>query len=183
MTKHQKSILVLAIITAFVAMGFFLPKLIGAGKPEPNGPPNPRFTDKGNGTVTDNLTGLIWLKNANCFGTKNWDQAMDKAAALHTGECGLTDGSSEGDWRLPTKEEWEAFVDMNYFYPALSNAAGTGKWSEGDAFNNVQSGYYWSSTAYGTYTDHAWFLNIAYGYVYDPSKSDSFYVWPVRGGN
>lgn len=29
--------------------------------------PNPRFTDNANGTVTDNLTGLIWLKNANCF--------------------------------------------------------------------------------------------------------------------
>ena len=31
--------------------------------------PNPRFTDNSDGTVTDNLTGLIWLKNANCFGT------------------------------------------------------------------------------------------------------------------
>ena len=28
--------------------------------------PSPRFTDNSNGTVTDNLTGLIWLKNANC---------------------------------------------------------------------------------------------------------------------
>ena len=27
--------------------------------------PNPRFTDNEDGTVTDNLTGLIWLKNAN----------------------------------------------------------------------------------------------------------------------
>ena len=27
--------------------------------------PTPRFTDNGNGTVTDNLTHLIWLKNAN----------------------------------------------------------------------------------------------------------------------
>ena len=27
--------------------------------------PNPRFTDNGDGTVTDNLTGLIWLKDAN----------------------------------------------------------------------------------------------------------------------
>jgi len=26
--------------------------------------PVPRFTDNSNGTVTDNLTGLIWLKNA-----------------------------------------------------------------------------------------------------------------------
>jgi len=33
--------------------------------------PNPRFTDNEDGTVTDNLTGLIWLKNANCFGAKN----------------------------------------------------------------------------------------------------------------
>ena len=28
--------------------------------------PVPRFTDNADGTVTDNLTGLIWLKNANC---------------------------------------------------------------------------------------------------------------------
>lgn len=28
--------------------------------------PNPRFTDNRNGTITDNLTGLIWLQNANC---------------------------------------------------------------------------------------------------------------------
>ena len=26
-----------------------------------------RFTDNGNDTVTDNTTGLIWLKDANCF--------------------------------------------------------------------------------------------------------------------
>ena len=25
--------------------------------------PNPRFTDNSNGTVTDNLTGLVWLQN------------------------------------------------------------------------------------------------------------------------
>ncbi len=30
--------------------------------------PNPRFTDNGDGTVTDNLTGLTWLKNASCLG-------------------------------------------------------------------------------------------------------------------
>ena len=34
--------------------------------------PNPRFTDNADGTITDNLTRLIWLKDANCFGTSNW---------------------------------------------------------------------------------------------------------------
>ena len=30
--------------------------------------PTPRFTDNGDGTITDNLTALMWLKNANCAG-------------------------------------------------------------------------------------------------------------------
>jgi hypothetical protein len=33
--------------------------------------PIPRFTDHSNGTVTDNLTGLIWLKDANCFDVRS----------------------------------------------------------------------------------------------------------------
>ena len=55
-----------------------------------------RFTDNGDGTVTDNLTALIWLKNANCFGAKNWATALSDANALASGSCGLSDGSIAG---------------------------------------------------------------------------------------
>ena len=41
--------------------------------------PNPRFTDNGNGTVTDNLTGLIWLKNANCAVRQKLGNALTAA--------------------------------------------------------------------------------------------------------
>src|SRR4051794_35859814 len=41
--------------------------------------PIPRFTNCGDGTVRDNLTGLIWLKNANCFGALQWAQALTAA--------------------------------------------------------------------------------------------------------
>jgi hypothetical protein len=170
-------------IMVFIATALLLPGVIGADKKKSSGPLNLRFTDNGNGTVTDNRTGLMWLKNANCFGTENWNDAMDKAAALHTGDCDLTDGSSEGDWRLPTKEEWKAFFDRNYYNPALSNAAGTGKWSEGDAFNNVQAVLYWSSTTDEANTDHAWRLYMYNCYPYSGPKTNSMYVWPVRGGN
>ncbi|OAD19121.1 hypothetical protein THIOM_005259, partial [Candidatus Thiomargarita nelsonii] len=34
-----------------------------------------RYIDNGDGTVTDNSSGLIWLKNANCFGVETWDKA------------------------------------------------------------------------------------------------------------
>ncbi len=33
--------------------------------------PDPSFTDRGDGTVKDNLTGLIWLKDANCLANKH----------------------------------------------------------------------------------------------------------------
>jgi hypothetical protein len=44
--------------------------------------PTPRFTDNSNGMITDNLTGLIWLKNANCpnanaAGTSKWNGSDD----------------------------------------------------------------------------------------------------------
>jgi hypothetical protein len=41
MTKQQKSILVLAIITVFVSAAFSFPKLISAGELEPSAPPGP----------------------------------------------------------------------------------------------------------------------------------------------
>src|SRR5262249_27768511 len=67
--------------------------------------PTPRFTDDANGTVRDNLTGLIWLRNANCFGPKAWADALFAAGTLASGSCDLTDGSVQGDWRLPNVKE------------------------------------------------------------------------------
>jgi hypothetical protein len=58
--------------------------------------PKPRFKDNGNGTVTDKLTKLIWLKNANAFGLQTWEQALADANALASGSSGLTDRSKAG---------------------------------------------------------------------------------------
>jgi hypothetical protein len=117
-----------------------------------------------NGTVTDG--GLVWLQNANCFGAQKWDQAMSSARSLKSGSCGLSDGSTAGQWRLPTKDE---LVKRSY------NQQG---------FNKVQS-VYWSSTPYpyvrtpsGCVVD----MGRGGGYVYRGFESDSDYVWPVRGG-
>jgi hypothetical protein len=101
--------------------------------------PTPRFSDKGDGTVKDNLTNLIWLKNANCFGFVAWAQALTDANTLRSGSCGLTDGSVAGDWRLPNVKGLQSLIHFGFFKPALSNAAGTAKWTEGDAFSRVES--------------------------------------------
>jgi hypothetical protein len=140
-----------------------------------------RFTDNGDGTVSDNLTGLIWLKNANCFGTRTWAEALSDANGLASGSCGLTDGSSAGDWRLPNVNELHSLVDLRWSNPALPNTAGTGQWTNGNPFTGVQS-YYWSSTTYANVTDVAWLVGLDAGSVPLDYKTGAYYVWPVRGG-
>ena len=135
--------------------------------------PDPRFTDNSNGTVTDNLTGLVWLKNANAFGTRTWANALADCAALKDGDHGLTDGSTAGDWRLPNVRELHSLIDYGRFNPSLPS---------GHPFAGVQSGSYWSSSTFADSTDVAWVVYLDFGYVYFGSKSATYYVWPVRGG-
>jgi hypothetical protein len=134
-----------------------------------------RFTDDGNGTVTDNLTGLIWLKNANCFSTQTWTTALTTANTLASGACGLTDGSTAGQWRLPNITELESLVDVERSNPALPT---------GHLFTSVQSNYnyYWSGSTYAYYSAHAWVISMDDGDVFDYSKTGNNYVWPVRAG-
>ena len=167
--------------------------------------PKPRFTDHGDGTVTDNLTGLIWLQDANCpeAGLSSWADALAWSSALFDGcttcsgaegDCGLSDGSIAGDWRLPNRFELESLMDLAFWDPALSNAAGTRQWVEGDAFSGVQSfsddssatSYYWSSTTVAMETTQAWFVNPFRGDPWIAWKANEgraqMRVWPVRGG-
>ncbi len=141
-----------------------------------------RFTDNGDGTVTDALTDLIWLKNANCYSYQNWSSAMSSAAGLNSGECELTDGSAEGDWHLPTKEELQG-IGTDPPATGYSGSPGVTWTTPGLPFVSVQSLNYWSSTEYDTYG--AWGVFMSSGYTSSSnSKDDSFiYVWPVRNDN
>ena len=134
----------------------------------------PRFTDNGDGTVTDNLTGLIWLKDANCFGQVTWDNALSDSNGLASGSCGLSDGSNSGDWRLPNYKELFSLVDASNYAPALPT---------GHPFVNVQSSNYLSSTTTVDDTSRAWSVYMLTGYVHHYRQKDHYtYFWPVRGG-
>jgi Protein of unknown function (DUF1566) len=148
--------------------------------------PTPRFTDRGDGTVRDNLTGLIWLKNANCFGARLWAQALTAANTLASGRCGLSDRSVPGDWRLPTIRELHSLLDFDFANPALSNAAGTGHWMEGDAFSGLDADdeFVWSSTTHTFSPNNAWIVRWSDGFTFGQnSKGSGAIVWPVRGGD
>ena len=49
-------------------------------------------------------------------------------------------------------------------------------------FSGVQSSNYWSSTSNADNTSNAWNLNLNNGNVNNTDKTNTNYVWPVRGG-
>jgi hypothetical protein len=137
--------------------------------------PDPRFTDNGDGTVTDNLTGLVWLKNANCYGHNTWAESLVSCNNLADGQCGLSDGSSIGDWHLPNIREFHSLVDFGGPSSPLPS---------GHPFTGVQVYYYWSSTTRADWTHGAWLQSMANGRLKLTDKLNlGYYVWPVRAGN
>jgi hypothetical protein len=154
-----------------------------------------RYTDCGNGTVRDNNTGLFWLKDASCgglagtdtFGRGNWATAEAAAAALASGTCGLTDGSSAGDWRQPTASEFCSAWSGAILNPCplgaasdslIDSSAGPPTIAAGHPFLGVQSSFYWSATELNALT--AWIARLSDGLVSIGSKDGLNYVWPVR---
>ncbi len=105
----------------------------------------PSFTDNGNSTITDNVTGLMWQKTDN--GESTWENAVSNATTITTG--GYT------DWRLPTPLEAMSILNHN-LNPALNSSY----------FLNNSSGspgYWWTSDIFGTSTTHVWCTNLGGG--------------------
>jgi len=139
----------------------------------------PRFTigtgvDETN-CVTDNMTGLIWARNANLpGGLMTWTNAVAFCE-------GLTYGG-HSDWRLPNVKELHSLIDFGRFTPALCNAAGTGKWTANDPFIDVRSESYNSGTTDLLSPTYLWTVSLDTGSLYHVLKTSQLWVWPVRGG-
>jgi len=175
-------------------------KKTGSIKPSPPCFDNTnRYVNCGNGTVTDTVTGLIWLQQADCLGvSETWKAANEAATLLKDGDCNgtLTDNSSPGDWRLPTQTEWSATIAQavklgctfggSGTAPSLTNDAGTGCYTSQSSFTGnapgVAPGVYWSSTAYETIPSAAVYANLGDGNLGVIAKQLPIRVWPVRGG-
>ena len=124
------------------------------------------YSDNGNGTVTDNSSGLMWQQTT-AADTMIWEDALSYCENLNLG--GYT------DWRLPTVKELNSLVDSSIPSPGPTiNTA---------LFPDTQSSGYWTSTTSFTNTGSAWIVFFDYGNGYgDVNKSVSFYVRAVRAG-
>jgi len=122
-----------------------------------------RYTDNGDSTVTDNVTGLMWQQGQS-DGMLSWEESLSYCENLNL--------ANYDDWRLPTARELSSLTDWSRIKPAINIAY----------FPLTHSDCYWASTTYMHNTSTAWVSFFgsggnAYGY-----KSDEVnYVRAVRG--
>ena len=137
--------------------------------------PAPRFVDNRAGTITDTLTGLIWLQDAECFGQLTWQEALDAVAAFALGSQACTNYPLQVNpgWRLANVKELLSLIDFGQQDPALP---------EGHPFIDVQPLQYWSSSTWVPTPELAWIVHLPVGFAGPTPKDDTRLVWPVRGG-
>lgn len=133
----------------------------------------PRFVEHGDGTVTDTLTGLMWLQDGSCLQTRDWQAAIDTLHAL-TGGPGDTICPSllkhYPDWSLPNAIELRSLVDYESDYPALS---------PGHPFRSLGSGY-WTATTVAATPEQAFIVDFDTGAMPAAPKTGKHHVLAVR---
>jgi hypothetical protein len=135
---------------------------------EDKGSPNAAsYTDNGDGTVTDNVTGLVWQQTAPSA-TYMWGSASTSGTAQNY--CATTTLAGYADWRLPSIVELGSLVDSGDKSPAFNTTY----------FLDATSGYFWSSTPLVGSSTNAWEVYFIDGSMNNMAVSSANHVRCVR---
>ncbi len=163
-----------------------------------------RYVDNVDGTITDNLTGLVWEKKSDngdvhdVNNTYSWSTGSpwngDGTAftgLLAVGATSLNEVGFAGanDWRLPTLGELQTILLPDPYpcatLPCVDSAFDSGC-TGGCSVTTcscTQSNYYWSSTTYQGAPMYAWIVSPNAGSVGTSDTTDNIiYARAVRGG-
>jgi hypothetical protein len=133
--------------------------------------PEPRFTDNGDGTVTDNLTGLMWTKDINQIpGT-----GLSLSDAI--GACNELVLANYDDWRMPKVREFFSLVAFTTAFlpaghPFLNESNADNFWTSTPPLKPQGEAFLW-----GFGKD----VNGMHTIIFDREYSRG-QVWCVRGG-
>ncbi|CAB9542418.1 hypothetical protein [uncultured Gammaproteobacteria bacterium] len=171
----KKTILFLTINIIFLATNYLLAQTCQAYIP--NEWEDNRYTNHGNGTVTDNQTNLMWKKctqgrsGNNCdtgeLSDYNWEKALQLVNNYSF--------ASYDDWRLPNAKELTSLVSYKCVLPSINK----------NIFPNTPLGYFWTSSLSVEHSGKAWLLFFKYGGNQEDNRhlrSSNHYVRLVRSG-
>jgi len=133
------------------------------GAAPPMSQPMQHFVRNGDGTVTDQDTGLTW-QQAEAPMAISWEAALQYAEGLVL--------SGHSDWRLPNVKELQSLNDESLAGPSLDT----------NFFPAAKPTRYWSSTSEINDPNRAWFVDFQLGIVSYDSKSTNIWMRCVRGG-
>ena len=120
------------------------------------------FSDNGNGTITDNLTGLTWQKSSSTDSI-TWEQALNYSDTLTL--------AGFNDWRLPNIKELQSINIETAINPSLNTTY----------FPTLGTNKFWSSTTLPNQTTKAWYLYTQFGITTYDFKTYKHYVLCARG--
>src|SRR5262249_49338430 len=125
------------------------------------------YTDNGDGTITDNVTRLMWEKLSDDGSIHDFDDAYDWYMAFNVKIATLnaTGFAGHSDWRLPNRFELETLVDLGRSSLAIDpefNSSCSASCTV-TTCSCTQPGPYWSSTSVQDFPTRSWFVEFAYG--------------------
>ena len=150
------------------------------GRPAPS---LSHYQDNLDGTITDNATGLMWVKNPSlCGGStypNTWASDLNKPNIMTWANaitnCEALDYAGHNDWRLPNIKELVSIVNFSRQIPAVDPTIFT-----------VAPTYfdYWSSTTSSYDTSFVWAVEFCSGSMGGIKRDGEggCKVRPVRGG-
>lgn len=124
----------------------------------------PMLKDNGDGTVTDQRTGLIWQK-VQASQAMSWEEALK--------HCATTEIAGHKDWRLPNIKELRSLSDDGKVRPSIDKSL----------FPGAKSASYWSSTSQANRPERAWYVEFTTGLVTYSDKTEKLEVIAVRDEN
>jgi Protein of unknown function (DUF1566) len=134
-----------------------------------NGAPNQQiYSNNGDGTVTDIVTGLVWQQAVPSV-TFTWGAASTAGTAQNY--CSTLTLANVSDWRLPSIVELGSIVYAGALGPAINTTY----------FPGTPTGSpFWSSTPYAATAGDAWGLQFVEGEIQEYTESSSLSVRCVR---
>lgn len=141
------------------------------------------FLNQGDGTITDQATGLMWAQTDSGSGM-DWEQALAYAQAQNTANY-----LGYSDWRLPNAKELQSLVDYTRS-PGAKNLANVGPAIDPlfkctgitNEVGTANYPYYWTSTSAKVSaeepSDAAWY--VAFGHAVGSDGKDLHGAGAVR---